>query len=116
MCGLHYSLSRQASLTLRAFCRYTASLALRRSLLSLEATHTESENELHLTYVVTPNGSTERRRIYIKLLFMPNSRLLGEVQVDGLQDEVEDVIGAHLQANDVPGLIAAVLARARAGA
>ncbi|KAI0794190.1 hypothetical protein C8Q74DRAFT_1247200 [Fomes fomentarius] len=95
---------------------YTASLALRRSLLSLESTHAESENELHLTYVVTPNGSTERRRIYIKLLFMPNSRLLGEVQVDGLQDEVEDVIGAHLQANDVPGLIAAVLARARAGA
>ncbi|KAI0717996.1 hypothetical protein C8T65DRAFT_706951 [Cerioporus squamosus] len=97
-------------------CRYTAALALHRTLLDLETAHSESENELHLTYAVTPNGSPQRRHVFIKLLFLPNSRMLGEVQVEGLSEDVEDVVGAHLQANDVPGLIAAVLARARAGA
>ncbi|RPD64118.1 hypothetical protein L227DRAFT_571695 [Lentinus tigrinus ALCF2SS1-6] len=95
---------------------YTVALSLHRTMLDLETAHSESENELHLTYAVTPVGSTERRQIFIKLLFLPNSRMLGEVQVEGLSEDVEDVVGAHLQANDVPGLIAAVLARARAGA
>ncbi len=89
---------------------------MHRTLLDLETAHSESENELHLTYAVAPQGSTQRRHIFIKLLFLPNSRMLGEVQVEGLSEDVEDVVGAHLQANDVPGLIAAVLARARAGA
>ncbi|KAI0741710.1 hypothetical protein C8Q80DRAFT_1195734 [Daedaleopsis nitida] len=92
---------------------YTASLALHRTLLSLESAHSESENELHLTYTVSPHGATEKRQVFFKLLFMPNSRLLSEVQVEGLTEDVEDVVGAHLQANDVPGLIGAVLARAR---
>ncbi|TFK85498.1 hypothetical protein K466DRAFT_525752 [Polyporus arcularius HHB13444] len=95
---------------------YTVALAMHRTLLDLETAHSESENELHLTYAVAPQGSTQRRHIFIKLLFLPNSRMLGEVQVEGLSEDVEDVVGAHLQANDVPGLIAAVLARARAGA
>ncbi|KAI9060911.1 hypothetical protein FKP32DRAFT_994131 [Trametes sanguinea] len=95
---------------------YTASLALYRALMSLETSHFESENELHLTYAVTPRGSTARRSVFIKLLFVPNSRQLADAEVSGLVEEVGDVIGAHVQANDVPGLIAAILARARAGA
>ena len=96
--------------------RYTAALALHRSLLSLESAHSESENELHLTYNVTPRNSTEPRQIFIKLLFVPNSRQLADAQVEGLVEDAGDVIGAHVQANDVPRLIVAVLARARAGA
>lgn len=110
--GLHW----QQYLTRFRRCRYTGALGLHRTLLDLEAAHSESENELHLRYAVTPKGSREPRHVFIKLLFLPNSRMLGEVQVEGLSEDVEDVVGAHLQANDVPGLIAAVLARARAGA
>ncbi|PIL24886.1 hypothetical protein GSI_12773 [Ganoderma sinense ZZ0214-1] len=95
---------------------YMAALALHRSLLSLESAHSESENELHLTYNIMPYGTTEPRPIFIKLLFVPNSRQLADAQVEGLLQDAGDVIGAHVQANDVPRLIAAVLARARAGA
>ncbi|KAH9846268.1 hypothetical protein C2E23DRAFT_891034 [Lenzites betulinus] len=94
---------------------YTASLALYRVLVSLETSHSESENELHLSYAVTPRGISERRNIFIQLLFVPNSRQLADAHVEGLVEDIGDVVGAHVQANDVPGLIAAVLARARAG-
>ncbi|KAH9940819.1 uncharacterized protein BXZ73DRAFT_42544 [Epithele typhae] len=96
--------------------RYTAALRLHRSLMSLEETHAESENELHLTYGVVPQEGGERRRIAVKLLFVPNTRQLADAQVEGLSEDAGDVVGAHIQANDVPGLIAALLARARAGA
>lgn len=96
--------------------RYTAALALHRSLLSLEEAHSESENELHLSYNVTRHGTADLRRIFVKLLFVPNSRQLADAQVEGLEEDSGDVIGAHIQANDVPGLIGAILARARAGA
>ena len=85
-------------------------------LLSLVSTHSESENELHLTYEIAPRGSIERRQIFIKLLFVPNSWQLADAQVEGLVEDAGDVVGAHVQANDVPRLIAAILARARAGA
>ena len=84
--------------------------------MSLEEAHSESENELHLFYNVTRLRTADQRRVFIKLLFVPNSRQLADAQVDGLEEDPGDVIGAHIQANDVPGLIAAVLARARAGA
>ena len=93
-----------------------AALALHRSLLSLETAHSESENELHLSYNVVTRDTATRRQIFLKLLFVPNSRQLADAQVEGLEEDVGDVIGAHIQANDVPGLIAAVLSRARAGA
>ncbi|KDQ61703.1 hypothetical protein JAAARDRAFT_172079 [Jaapia argillacea MUCL 33604] len=99
---------------------YTASLALRQSLLSLETHHSVSENELHLTYSIPPPSTsppnTEPRRIKLTLLFVPNTRQLANavVEGDGLED-VGDVIDVHIGANDVPGLIGAVLARARAG-
>ncbi|KAI0364732.1 hypothetical protein BV20DRAFT_974137 [Pilatotrama ljubarskyi] len=95
---------------------YTVSLAFYRALVSLETSHSESENELHLSYAITPRGASKRREIFIKLLFVPNSRQLADAEVEGLVEDIGDVVGAHVQANDVPGLIAAVLARARAGA
>ncbi|KAI0640798.1 hypothetical protein C8Q79DRAFT_995022 [Trametes meyenii] len=93
---------------------YTASLALYRALVSLETSHFESENELHLSYIVTPPGTVDQKQIFVKLLFLPNSRQLADAEVEGLAEDIGDVVGAHVQANDVPGLIAAVLARARA--
>ncbi|KAI0832055.1 hypothetical protein BC628DRAFT_1530004 [Trametes gibbosa] len=95
---------------------YTASLALYRTLISLETSHFESENELHLSYAVKPSGTGERKSVSIQLLFVPNSRQLADAHVEGLLEDIGDVVGAHVQANDVPGLIAAVLARARASA
>lgn len=96
---------------------FTASLALHRSLHSLESYRSASENELHLTYGIRPTSQNNRetRRIQIVLLFVPNTRQLADAQVEGLSQDVGDLVGAHVQANDVPGLIAAVLARAREG-
>ncbi|PCH36230.1 hypothetical protein WOLCODRAFT_146165 [Wolfiporia cocos MD-104 SS10] len=95
----------------------TLSLAWHRSLHSVESIHSASENELHLTYAIAPPPSTaaERRRVRIVLLFVPNTRQIADAQVEGLNEDLGDVIDAHIQANDVPGLIAAILARARAG-
>lgn len=97
--------------------RFTASLALHRSLHSLESFRSASENELHLTYSITPSSDPggPPRPIQIILLFVPNTRQLADAHIEGLSEEVGDVVGAYAQANDVPGLIAAILARARAG-
>ncbi|KAH9839775.1 uncharacterized protein C8Q71DRAFT_905184 [Rhodofomes roseus] len=96
---------------------FTASLALHRSLHSLESFRSVSENELHLTYSITPTSApdTRPRPIRIVLLFVPNTRQLADAQIEGLREDVGDIVGAHVQANDVPGLLAAVLSRARAG-
>jgi len=96
---------------------FTASLALHRSLHSLESFRSVSENELHLTYSITPTSGPETRRrpIRIVLLFVPNTRQLADAQIEGLKEDVGDIVGAHVQANDVLGLLAAVLSRARAG-
>ena len=51
--GLHW----QQYLTRFHRYRYTGALGLHRTLLDLEAAHSESENELHLRYAVTPKGS-----------------------------------------------------------
>jgi len=52
----------------------------------------------------------------ITLLFIPNTRQLAEAQVQGVDDiDVAEVVDSHVLMNDVPGLVAAVLARARAG-
>ncbi|CCL98606.1 uncharacterized protein FIBRA_00608 [Fibroporia radiculosa] len=93
----------------------TASLALHRALYSLQSFHSASENELRLTYLVpkSPSPSVQPMQIRIILLFVPNTRQLADAQIEGLADDCGDVVGAHVQANDVPGLIAAVLARAR---
>lgn len=50
------------------------------------------------------------------MVFIPNTRKLAEAQVDGIDDiDVAEVVDSHVLMNDVPGLVAAVLARARAG-
>ncbi|KAH7903963.1 hypothetical protein BJ138DRAFT_1167331 [Hygrophoropsis aurantiaca] len=91
---------------------FSASLTLHRSLLSLVSSHAETENELRLRYAV---GQGE---ITIKLLFIPNTRQLGAAEVigpDGGMMDVGDVLDTHVHANDVSGLVWAVLARARNG-
>lgn len=55
------------------------------------------------------------RQVKIVLLFVPNTRQLADAQIEGLSQDVGDVVGARVQMNDVPGLISAVLARAKAG-
>ncbi|KAJ3558282.1 hypothetical protein NM688_g1016 [Phlebia brevispora] len=96
-----------------------ASLAFHQSLFSLESYQSPAENELHLVYSLDPPSSPAnlpRPKLSIILLFVPNSRQLADAQVTGMPSnaDMSDVIGAHVQANDASGLIAAVLARARA--
>ncbi|EMD39151.1 hypothetical protein CERSUDRAFT_134024 [Gelatoporia subvermispora B] len=95
---------------------FTASLALNRRLAALDSYHQASENELHLSYTVRRPAHSGRtiRRVLIKLLFVPNTRRLADAQIDGLEQDLGDLVGAHVQGNDVPGLITAVLMRARA--
>ena len=96
--------------------RYTASLAFHKTIHSLESYRSPAENELHLTYALPSPSSTAKRRITIELLFVPNTRQLADAQITGMPGDADtnDIVGAHVQANDAPGLIAAVLARARA--
>ena len=96
--------------------RYTAALKFHRNLHWLVSFTSPSENELHLVYAArSPPASRTWRRVTIILLFVPNTRQLADVQVSGLlsDSDMSDVIGAHIQANDVVGVIAAVLQRAR---
>ncbi|KAF8813117.1 hypothetical protein BYT27DRAFT_7131792 [Phlegmacium glaucopus] len=95
---------------------YTASLALQRSLCDLEDSYSASENELGLTYKIdrSPNHP---HQITITLIFTADTRQLAAVQTSGLDEigvEVGDLIAAHVQVNEVHGLVAAILARARA--
>lgn len=96
--------------------RYTAALRLHNSLHSLKSLSTPSENELHLSYSVNSTTGRAAHEISIILLFVPNTRQLGDARIFGLpsNSDMSDVIGARVQSNDVSGLVAAVLARARA--
>lgn len=60
-------------------------------------------------------SSGSKHRVNIVLLFLPNTRQLADAQISGMPSDADmsDVVGAHVLANDAPGLIAAVLARAR---
>ncbi|TFK46803.1 hypothetical protein OE88DRAFT_1667042 [Heliocybe sulcata] len=92
---------------------FTTSLAFMHSITGLASQQSVSENELRLTYDIDayPGGD---RQVAITLLFVPNTRQLADVHVEGIsEDELGDLIDSHIQANDAPGLIAAVLARAR---
>ncbi|KAF9458227.1 hypothetical protein BDZ94DRAFT_1271137 [Collybia nuda] len=97
---------------------YTASLTLHRSIQGVHETHSASENELRLTYNIDSRRG-KPHRITITVIFDPDTRNLAAVQTLGLDEigvDVGDVIDAHVQVNDVHGLVAAILARARAGA
>ncbi|KAG5649521.1 hypothetical protein H0H81_003317 [Sphagnurus paluster] len=91
---------------------YTASMNLHRSMNDLHESYTASDNELRLTYKI----DSSPHRITISLFFAPDTRQLAAVQTAGLEElgvDVGDVIDAHVQVNDVQGVVAAILARAR---
>jgi hypothetical protein len=91
-------------------------LVLHKSLHSLKSYSSPSENELHLSYAISSTTGRATHEISITLLFLPNTRQLADAHISGLpsNSDMSDVIGARVQSNDVPGLIAVVLARARA--
>lgn len=56
-------------------------------------------------------------QITITLIYTPDTRQLAAVQTSGLDEigvEVGDLVETHVQVNEVDGLVAGVLARARA--
>lgn len=86
-------------------------MTIHRSIHNLHESHSASENELRLKYKIEPS-----HRITITLIFAPDTRQLAAATVDGLEElgvETGDVVDAHVQINDVHGLVAAILARAR---
>ncbi|KAK0489545.1 hypothetical protein EDD18DRAFT_1189782 [Armillaria luteobubalina] len=94
---------------------FTASLTLHRSIINLTQLDNVSDNEIRLTYKVDPSQS-EPRDISIALIFVPGTRTLAAVQVGGIEDleiDVSEVIDAHVQVNDVQGVVAAIIARIR---
>ncbi|KAI0346362.1 hypothetical protein BDW22DRAFT_1352418 [Trametopsis cervina] len=95
---------------------YSAALKLHTSLHSLMSYVSASENELRLSYAISSIAGGPPHDISITLLFIPNTRQLADARIAGLpsNSDMSDVIGARTQSNDVSGLIAAVLARARA--
>lgn len=102
---------------LMSLCRFSGSLALHRSISSLEDSHSESENELRLTYKLDMPPPTPSHRIIITLIFEPDTKRLATAEMTGLEElgvDVGDVVDAHVQVNDVHGLVAAILASARA--
>ncbi|KAK0219869.1 hypothetical protein IW262DRAFT_1482515 [Armillaria fumosa] len=94
---------------------FTASLTLHRSIINLTQLDNVSDNEIRLTYKVDPSRS-KPRDISIVLIFVPGTRTLAAVQVGGIEDleiDVSEVIDAHVQVNDVQGVVAAIIARIR---
>ncbi|KAJ7122966.1 hypothetical protein C8R44DRAFT_621744 [Mycena epipterygia] len=90
---------------------HMASLGLHRSVLSIQDSQSVSDNELRLTYTV------RRRQISITLIFQPNTRQLATASVLGLDEvgiDIAELVDSHIQTDDARGLIAAVLAIARA--
>jgi hypothetical protein len=91
-------------------------LALHRSLFSLQSFQSISENELKLFYTVDlPNSPAKTKHphvIVIVLLFLPNTRQLADVCIDGLEGmEMINEVDSYIQANDVPGLVWDVFSR-----
>jgi len=82
-------------------CRYTASLAFHRLLVSLESVKPISANELHLTYRML-NAGAKSSGIIIILLFLPNTRQLADARVEGLDAlDIANMVSPFVQANDV---------------
>ncbi|KAJ6609092.1 hypothetical protein B0H10DRAFT_2044604 [Mycena sp. CBHHK59/15] len=91
--------------------QHTASLALHRSVLNIDESYQVSDNELLLTYRVW------RHLISITLVFQPNTKQLARASVTGLDElgvDIGEIVDSHVQTDDAHGLVAAVLARARA--
>ncbi|KAG6902153.1 hypothetical protein C0995_003627 [Termitomyces sp. Mi166 len=96
---------------------YTASTKLHRSMVDLQESKAVSENELRYTYGIDSLVEGEPpHRITITLIFAPDTGKLAAVQTEGLEElgvDVGDLIEAHIQVDDVQGVIAAILGRAR---
>ncbi|KAJ7667472.1 hypothetical protein DFH06DRAFT_1469435 [Mycena polygramma] len=91
--------------------QHMASLALHKSVLSIHDSQSVSENEMRLSYNV------RRRQITITLIFQPNTKRLATASVSGLDElgvDVAEVLDSHIHTDDAHGLVAAVLAIARA--
>jgi hypothetical protein len=104
-----------------SFSRYTASLELHRSVMSLEFLEHISDSELQFIYnVASPARPTVRKRVTVTLVYSPLKGSGGkladaQVEVDGeAESALNGVLDEHLRANDVRGLMSAVLARVRA--
>ncbi len=100
--------------------RYSASLALHRSLFSLHESKLLAENELALTYNIEQRRKRKPCTITVTLLFHPNTRRIADATIsssDALVSEMNfaDLVGSHVQSNDVLGLIRAIMARVRSG-
>ncbi|KAL0569000.1 hypothetical protein V5O48_012969 [Marasmius crinis-equi] len=96
---------------------FTASLALHRSMQSLENMEMISQNEIRLRYRID-NPRVQGALVTITLIFVPDSRQLAAADVVGLDElgvDPGDVVEAHIQMNNVQGLLSAILSRARAG-
>ncbi|KAH9067848.1 hypothetical protein EDB87DRAFT_1775863 [Lactarius vividus] len=92
---------------------YSSSLALHRSLFNVQLPQSISENELMLSYEIKPKAK-QSRIVVIVLLFLPNTRQLADVRIEGLEGvDMTNIVDSFVQANDVPGLIWHVLSRAR---
>ncbi|KAJ4484572.1 hypothetical protein C8R41DRAFT_896468 [Lentinula lateritia] len=95
----------------------TGSLMIHRSMQGLEVMEAISENELRLQYGVEDKHGRSRS-ISITLIFVPNSRKLAAANVQGMEEIVidfGDIIEAHLQMNNIRGMLVAILARTREG-
>lgn len=71
----------------------------------------ESENELQLVYRIT--STPEPRELKVKLLFVPNTRELADAEITGIDEDLSYLVDLYIRSNDVPGLLVAVLVRAR---
>ena len=112
-CSVRHAISELRLL----FSRFIASLAFHRTMQGLSSSSCPSQNELHLTYNLSPTiQPTKENFLTIKLVFLPDTRQLATVDLSGPAIEGSDfreLIDTYLQSNDVHGLISAVLARAR---
>jgi hypothetical protein len=68
-----------------------------------------------LSYAIDAPAKTKNPRIVtITLLFLPNTRQLADVRIEGLDElDMTNAVDSHVQANDVPGLIWNIVTRAR---
>ncbi|KAI9465886.1 hypothetical protein BJY52DRAFT_1202122 [Lactarius psammicola] len=93
--------------------RYSSTLALHRSFFNLQSSRSISENELILSYEIDPKAK-HPRIVVVALLFLPDTRQLADVRIEGLEGvDMTNIVDSFVQANDVPGLIWHVLSRAR---
>ena len=79
----------------------------------MQLSRTISENELMISYEIGPKAKNPSI-VVIVLLFLPQTRQLADVRIEGLEGvDMTNIVDSYVQANDVPGLIWHVLSRAR---